>query len=102
MILVRTVFQAKWGKAAELAKAMAESMGSMAENAEARGRSRVLTDLSGPFHTVVLEVVMPSLAEWEQTRAAMFASPDFQQESTSTEDMIVSGYQEYYTVEAEF
>lgn len=102
MILVRTVFQAKWGMAAQLAKDLAESTRQTSEESDMKGRVRVLTDLSGPFHTVVLEVEMPSLAEWEQRRASMFTSPEFQKEDARTSAMIESGRMEYYTIEAEF
>lgn len=97
MILVRLVFQAKLGKAGELAKAMAANV----QRASAAGQPamRVLTDLSGPFDTVVFEVVAESLAAWEQGRAARFADPEFQADFARTRELIVSGHQEFYTIE---
>ena len=78
MILVRFVFQVKWGRAQEvvnqtdrMAPIMRRIYGSKARQA------RVLTDLSGPFNTVVQEVEVESLAEWEQIRARLFADPEF-------------------------
>ena len=35
----------------------------------------VLTDLTGPFNTLVLEVEVESLAQWEKDRREMFADP---------------------------
>ena len=55
MIVVRTVFQAEWNKAGELAHAMHQGIEGMQRPAGA-GHWRILTDLSGPFHTVVMEV----------------------------------------------
>lgn len=99
MILVRTVFQAKFGKGGELAQAMAQSM----QQAGSEGaRWRVLTDLSsGPFDTVVLEGEASSLAEWEQRRAAMFSDPTFGENMARIADLIQSGRAELYTIEAQ-
>jgi len=99
MILVRTIMQAKFGKGGELAAGMAESVrhGSV----RAPGKVRILTDLSGEFDTVVMEATHESLAAWEQFRTALFASAEFQQASARGEGVIVSGRQEYYTIEAE-
>jgi hypothetical protein len=98
MILVRMVFQAKPRKGGELAQAMAASL----RRAPANGQQglRVLTDLSGPFDTVVIEMVLESLAAWEQGRAAMFADPGFQASAASSNDLMVSGQHEFYTIEA--
>ena len=76
MILVRVVFQARNGKAGELVADMKQALDHMKRGDQ---RGRLLTDLSGPLDTVVLESVHASLAAWEQFRAAMFASPEFQQ-----------------------
>jgi hypothetical protein len=100
MIIVRTVFQAEWNKAGELAHAMHQSVEGMTRPAGA-GHWRVLTDLSGPFNTVVLEVEVESLAVWEQGRGAMFADPQWQQGMTQMTGLIVSGHQEFYTLEAQ-
>ncbi len=100
MILVRAVFHAKLGKGGELAAMMAE--GFRPVNERHSRRTRVLTDLSGQFDTVVLETVHDSLASWEQTRAEMFTTPEFQEAFARTTDLVVSGHQEYYTIEAEF
>ena len=58
MILVRDVFQAKFGKGGELV--------ALFQEARRQGLSmygeRILTDASGPFYTVVLETTTESLA----------------------------------------
>ena len=63
------------------------------------GRARVLTDLSGPFHTVVQEIEVPSIAEWEQRRSEIFADPEFQKGQARLEGLIESGRAEFYTIE---
>ena len=102
MIIVRTVLQAKFGKAGELAKEFS-SLGSAlpAELGLPSRRWRLLTDLSGSFDTVVQEVESESLAEWEQNRAKVFQSPSFREMFGRTQALIVSGRNELWTIEAE-
>ena len=100
MIVVRNVFQAKVGRAGELARVMAESFRQQDGSAGGPAAWRILTDLSGPFDTVVMEVEAESLAAWEQARSAMFTTSEFQDSFASTSDMIVSGRNELYTLEA--
>ena len=99
MIMARTVIQTKWGKADEVVKGMKEMMksGPMPEGGQ---KVMLLTDLSGEFHTVVMEAVFESLAAWEKFRSQMFSGSDSQ--DNSQDDMMVSGKQEFYTIEAEF
>jgi hypothetical protein len=96
MILVRTVFQAKIGKAQELVA----SFKAATQQSAASDQPRILTDLSGPFDTVVLETVAESLADWERRRAEMFASPLYRDMFAQVVDLVVSGRNEYYTIEA--
>jgi hypothetical protein len=98
MVLVRHVFQIKWGKVHEVVAALKESQGVMEERHGVR--SRILTDLSGPFHTVVQEIEVPSLGEWEKGRAEAFADPELQKRMARTEGLIESGRAEFYTIEA--
>lgn len=100
MILVRTIFQAKWGKSGELAAAMKESVGALS-GPLGNHRIRILTDLSGEMNVVVFEGVHSSLAAWEEFRARMFSTPAFQATSARSEELMASGRQEYYTIEAE-
>lgn len=100
MILVRTILHAKFGKGGELAKIMANSAGGTASATQMKGR--VLSDLSGEFDTVVIEGVHESLAAWEEFRAKLFTTPEFQEGMSTGQDMILSGRQEFFTIEAEF
>jgi hypothetical protein len=102
MIMVRTVFQTKWGKADEVVAGLAESM-RQGGGLDAKGHKvKLLTDLSGEFHTVVIEAQYESLAAAEQFRARMFSSPEFQENARRGDDLMVGGRQEFYTIEAEF
>lgn len=105
MIIVRTVFQAAFGKGGELAASMTAEqprmMAEMAQQIGAQRRWRVLTDLSGSFDTVVLEVEAENLAEWERARHALFQLPGFQESMAQSQGMIMGGRNELWTVEAE-
>jgi hypothetical protein len=94
MIVVRHVFQAKYGKANELVALFKE----MARQ-EPKMAGRILTDLVGPFFTVVTEVEVASLAEWERMMKDMFGKPDFEKLFARSVALIDSGRREIYTLE---
>jgi hypothetical protein len=97
------VFQAEWGKSGEIAKQLVEGKELMQRVLGSDVRMRILTDLSGPFHTVVQEFEVESLAEWERKREQIFSNPEFQQAQESMSgDSFVSGHAEFYTIEATF
>jgi hypothetical protein len=102
MILVRIVCQAKFGKASEVVAGFKRSAEIVRRLVGPNVRSRLLTDLSGPFDTVVEELELESLAEWERLRAVIFVNPDVQEAEASLPDLIVSGRMEYYTIEATY
>ena len=102
MVLVRFVFQAKWGNAQKVVDEFKENAEMMQRIFGPEVHGRILTDLSGPFHTVVQELEVESLAEWERIRVAMFNNPEFQQAQESGENPFISGRTEFYTIEETF
>ena len=102
MILVRMVFQAKWGKAGAVAASFQENAETMRRVIGPNVPVRILTDLTGPFDTVVQEMTFESLAEWERIRTGMFSNPEMQQMSDNSESPFKSGQMEVYTIEATF
>src|SRR4051794_19865074 len=105
MIVVRTVMQAKFGRGGELAANFAEAnrkmMGDMNQAMGGQRRWRLLTDLTGDFDTVILEVEAESMAEWERARGVLFQLPAFRESMASTQDLVVTGRNELWNVEAE-
>jgi len=105
VIVARTVFQAQFGKAAGLVAALSEGNERLdaiiRHRLETPRRWRLLTDLSGPFDTVILEVEAESLAEWEQMRGELFQSDAFRESFATMQGLVVSGRNELYTIEAE-
>jgi len=101
MIVVRTVLKAKFGTGGKLAESFSRTTTSMMAEMGTRRRWRVLTDLSGPFDTVVQEVEAENLAEWETMRARLFGLKAFRDSMATMQELVVSGQNELWTVEAE-
>ena len=102
MILVRFVCRAKFGQASEVVAGFKQSGEIVRTIVGPNIRTRILTDLSGPFDTVVQEIKVESLAEWERLRAVIFSNPEFQEAEAALPNFIESGRTEYYTIEAEW
>lgn len=100
MILVRQTFQAKFGKAGEVATQMTEDSAMLSKVLGTEHRWRVLTDLSGTFDTVVLEVEVESLGEWEQIRTTIFQDAEFRQAMSRSTGLLESGDLQFFTIEA--
>lgn len=99
MILVRQVFQIKYGHM--------DAMLALVRAAEERGGPsanmlhRVLTDISGPNFTLVFETVVESIDEHGAQMQAVFADPDSQADAAQMAQYIESGHREFYTIEWE-
>jgi len=75
MLVVRDVFQAKYGRGDELVALFKEARQKYPEFA--KHHARVLTDASGPFFMVIQELQVENLADWEKMRDSIFQQPDF-------------------------
>jgi hypothetical protein len=94
MILVRDVFQAKYGKGGDLVALFQE-----AKKVLPNAYGRILTDTSGPFFTVVAEAEVESLAAWEQLIASIFSMSEFGEWFARMEPLVESGRREFYHIE---
>lgn len=101
MILVRQVFQAKYGQAGQVATLLRESAQGFSDAVGPNRRWRVLTDLSGTFDTVVIELEVESLTAWEQLRQQLFTHPAIQESSAQFAEAIAGGRNELFTIEAQ-
>lgn len=106
MIVVRQVFKTKFGMSGPIAAGFKEAASWTREalGAEAANvRVRILTDLSGPFNTVIQELEMESMAQWEQSRARLFSDPRWHEMQARMQatmpDALESGSMEFYTLE---
>ena len=99
MIMIRNVFQLKFGKAREAVALMKESraiekrvMGDLA------AFSRILTDVTGPFYTLVLELTVPDLATFERNAPRLFADKEWQEQYQKMTALVKSGHREIFTI----
>lgn len=93
MIIVRETFTAKPGCASKLA---AQLKGVM--EAAMPGRSRILTDLVGPFNTVVIETVAASVGEFEAELARVMGDEMLRAKMHGYTDLYLTGSREIYRV----
>jgi hypothetical protein len=94
MIVVRGVFQAKYGKGDELVQLLKEGSALWPSGRNAR----ILTDLSGPFFTVVSEAEYDSFGAWEATGPAIFGDPRFAGWFERMTTLVEGGRREFYNV----
>lgn len=95
MILVRDVFQAKYGKGGDLV-ALFKKAG---EKWPAEYAARILTDASGPFFTVVTETEVESLAEWERNIGEVYSLAEFGEWFARMTPLVEAGRREFYNIE---
>ncbi len=94
MIVVRGVFQAKYGKGDELVQLMKESNIIWPNQRE----FRMMTDLSGPFFTVITEADYESLSAWEADIQKYFGDDRFGSWFERMMSLVESGSREFYNL----
>ena len=99
MVVVRNVFRLKFGKAKE-AVALVKEGDAIQKKALAgvEFSTRLLTDVTGPFYTLVLELTVPSFAAFESYAPRLFADKDWQANYQKMAPLVESGYREVFTI----
>jgi hypothetical protein len=93
MILIREKFTAKPGMAGKLSKIM------LAVQKEApAGTVKVMTDLTGTFHTVVIETEIASLAEFEKRMQEYGANVKLREIMAGYNELYVTGERQIFQV----
>jgi hypothetical protein len=101
MIVVRNVFQLKFGKSKEAVELWKEGL-ALAKRLGFRAKaSRVLTDAVGQFYTVVFETTFESLADFESSVKPIMSNPEWQSWYQKISAITESGYREIMNVVAE-
>ncbi len=93
MLIVRETFTARPGQGSKLAALLKDAASSMAP-----GHVRVMTDLIGPFNTVVLETEVGSLDEFELHLRAYASNHDLRERMRGYTDLWISGTREVFSV----
>jgi len=97
MVVIRNVFRLKFGKAKEAVALVKEAV-AIQKRAGAGFTARVLTDVTGPFYTVVLELSVPSVSAWESEAPKFMADKDFQANYQKMVPLVESGYREIFSI----
>ena len=93
MYIVRETFTAKPGMASKLAKMFSEM------SKEMQGaKSRVLTDFIGPYNTVLWEVEVKELGDFEKMMKEYSEKPELGKKMAGYTEMYQSGKREVYRV----
>jgi hypothetical protein len=97
MVVARQVFQAKYGRGDELVALFQELNARMGEGGASAPHFRILTDVSGPFFTVVTEIEVESLAAWEGSFREAMDQPWMGELFSRMTSLVESGTREFYT-----
>ncbi len=94
MLVVRNVFQAKYGMGDALVQLFVEGepMWGSATN------PRILTDASGKFFTVIAELTFENFAAFEASEREEFSHPEFGEWFAKMVPLVESGYREFLNV----
>jgi hypothetical protein len=95
MLLVREVFVAKPGNASKLAKLFKDTM-----PMEDAAKMRIMTDVVGPYNTVVMEYETESLSTWEAESKEWDkkVTPEMQQKMAGYTEMYMEGRREVFRI----
>jgi hypothetical protein len=96
MILVRDVFRLKFGKAKEARALLKEGLRITQKAGFAPQRQ--LTDITGPFYTLVLESTHGSLAAWESAMNDTQLAKEWGEWYERFKPLVDSGHREIFTV----
>ena len=97
MIVVRNVFQLKFGKAKDAVALLKEGI-AIQKRAGVEMNQRILTDLVGKFYTLVLELTVPNMAALEANMPKVMGDKDWQANYQKFSAVVESGYREIFTV----
>jgi hypothetical protein len=99
MVVIRNVFNLKFGKAREAIALFKEGIAIQKRvGTKEQFSSRLLTDVTGPFYTVVLELTVPSLAAFEAEAPRLMGDKDWQANYQKITALVESGYRDIFTV----
>jgi hypothetical protein len=99
MVVIRNVFRLKFGKAREAVALFKEGLAIQKRvGARMDFSTRLLTDVTGPFYTVVLELTVPSLGAFEGEAPKLMGDKDWQANYQKIGSLVESGYREIFTL----
>jgi hypothetical protein len=98
MIVIRNVFRLKFGKAKDAVALFKESLAIQQRAGLGAGfQARLLTDVTGPFYTVVMEITAPNLTAFEAAAPKLMGDKDWQANYQKVSAFVESGYREIFS-----
>ena len=97
MIIVRNVFQLKFGQARPAVALWKEGI-QIAKRVQPKESPRLLTDIVGSAYTVVLENTYESLADFEQSARSLMANDEWHKWYQKLVPLVESGRREIFTI----
>ena len=97
MILVRNIFQLKFGKAKEARLLMKENE-VLYKKYAVPSTVRYLTDVTGDYYTLVMETTHESLAAFEQASSQAMGAKEFGEWYQKFIPLVESGRREIFTI----
>ena len=92
MLIIRNTFTAKPGSASKLAKLMKDS------TSDLPAKVRVMTDLVGNMNTVIMEMEVKDIGEFERMMKDYSDTPDRREKMKGYTDMYEQGKREIYQI----
>ena len=96
MIVVRDIFQLKFGRMKEAKDLWKEGLKRV--SGQGGSRPRLLTDLTGPYYTLVLESTYKDLTDYEASMKRDMSSPDMGAWYQKFTPLVDSGRREIFTI----
>ncbi len=99
MILVRDIFRIRFGQM----KGALATLRELSSNAGLSGNGfgmRVLTDLTGPYYTLVLESTFDTLSAYEGMMTSEASTPEWKEWYKSFVPFLEDGHREIFTIES--
>ena len=98
MLVARQVFQARYGRGDELVTLFRELNARMRDDGELMPQFRILSDVTGPFFTVVTEIEVENLAAWEEGFRKSMERPWMSEWFSRMMPLVESGSREFYNI----
>jgi hypothetical protein len=99
MVVIRNVFRLKFGKAREAVALFKEGIAIQKRvGTQIEFSARLLTDVTGPFYTVVFELTVPNLAAFEAAAPQLMGDKDWQANYQKIAPLVESGSREIFTL----
>ncbi len=102
MIQVRDVLQVKFGEIDQAVALFTRPPSPLLGYMTPQFHFNVLTDISGDMYTLVNELAVPGLGEFEALRDRSFAEPSFDKWFRQFQQYVKGGRREYYNVEGPY